>query len=53
MTRQEVRLKEEQEPRPEGTYVSLRNLDLVVSHLAMFAEQREMQHAGKERNCKP
>lgn len=53
VTRQEVRLKKEQEPRPEGAYVILRNLDLVVSHLVMFTEQREMQHAGKEKNVKP
>lgn len=41
MTRQGLRLKEEQAPRPKGTYVILTNLDLVVgpSHVAMFMEQ--------------
>lgn len=42
MTRQGVRQKKEQELRPEGTYVILRNLALVTSHVATFTGQLEM-----------
>lgn len=44
VTRQGRRLQKEQEPRPTGTSVILRNLDLVVSHgQSMCMEQQEMQ----------
>lgn len=42
-----MRLKKEQEPRPEGTYVIGRNVDLVVSHVATFMEQQDLQSTDK------
>lgn len=46
MTTQGVRLKKQQELRPEGTYVILKNLALVAIHAAMFTGQLEMKCVG-------
>lgn len=42
-----MRLRKEQEPRPQGMYVTGRNVDLVVSHVATFMEQQDIQSIDK------